>query len=935
MSSISFDNIYLIFLAIPLIVLFTVPFVLAVRKDNRNGHNIASFALHIVMALVIAFAATTPTITTVLTQTEVYVVADVSYSARKNLDTMDNYIRNLKLPSSAKLGLVVFGNDYELVNRPDNPSKIASVKGRNVDISGTDITGALEYTGTLFSNNVLKRIVLITDGRDSDLSDGYALKRAVDKLEMQNIKVDAIYLDDNIPEGSEEVQLSYVEYTQNAYLAGRETVNAVVQSGTAANAILNLYRGEKHISRRAVSLEAGVNNIAFDLDTSEAGSFDYRITVESEKDTSELNNACSFTQTVSDELRVLFISGIWEQSTAAAARYGEKVTLDIFDFDDSELTNPLKVLEKNQFKNRNETEKLKIYWSDSDIQQNFPFSIEALCKYDEIVLSDVDIMTLPNYTEFVRCVDTVVSAYGKSFITLGNLGIQNREYIELKQLEDMLPVRFGNSDNDPRIFTLVIDASRSMEMISHLIVAKQVSKALVNLLKPDDQLCIVTFAPDVKISQAPKPLREFAEGEISEILDNIDAEHGTLIGKGLQKAYEFLVNLESSDKQVMLFTDGLTYSDEADNPIEVARNMYGSGIVTSVFDVGRQGDRQDGSEINPDPTATAAKEMLKKVAEEGHGKYFYSNNLENMDEVTFGQIADVFTESVIERETPVTIQRRTDDILENIITDENGGITGLPDVSGYVYGTAKASANTVLAVEHERGNGTVAKPLYAYWKYGNGKVACFTSGFEGDWIQNWTDAGISEEFFDNLIDTNIPAERHVNPFTVTLTNEGKYTSVMLTPGLVHYGVQASVEVTLPDGTKKNQQMSFNASYYYALVDTSETGRYEFAILYDYNTVSPEIFVVHVDYKTEYDEFAVYDASQLHRALDGRGTVSTDGVLDLRNIEDEVGKITVGLAIPLFILCAVLYLADVVIRKLKWEDITSFFGLNKDKRGKKS
>ena len=936
MSSISFGNIYLILLAIPLIAAFTVPFALAVRKDNRNGHNVASFVLHIVLALVIGFAATAPAVTIKLTQTEVYVVADVSYSARKNLDTVDSYISDLSLPSGAKLGLVVFGNDYKLLNRAGKPSKISSVKDSGVDISGTDIVGALEYTGTLFSDNAVKKIVLITDGRQTDRTDNYALRRAVDGLAARNISVDAIYLDGNLKEGSEEVQLSYVDYTQSAFVGAREKVTAVVQSGTDANANLYLYRGEERIdSVVGRRLSAGITYVDFELDTSVEGSFDYRITVEAERDSSALNNTCSFTQKVTKDLKILFVSGEWDQVTKAVQRYGDKVAIDVFDFDDSEVNNPVQRLVKTQFKNKNESDTVKIYWSDGEIRDNFPYSIEALCKYDEIILSDVDIMQLPSYTEFVRCVDIAVSAYGKSFITSGNLGIQNREYIELKQLEDMLPVRFGNSENDPRIFTLVLDISRSMDMISHLVVAKQVCTSLVSLLRPEDQLCIITFAPDVKVSQAPKPIKDFAEGEISGILDGIESEHGTLIGKGLQAAYDFLSNLQSSDKQVMLLSDGLTYSDEADDPVSVAKNMYESGIVTSVFDVGRQGDKQDGSGDNPNLTATAARNMLKNVAREGHGNYYYSNNLESMDEITFGQMADIITNSVIEKQTAVTVQRRTDGVLEDIITDESGAIVPLPDVMGYVYGTAKSSANTVLSVEHEAANRTVARPLYAHWGYGNGRVACFTSSFGGDWMKEWDEGGVSEKFFGNLIDTNIPSRRHKNPYTVTMTDGGKYTQIVLTPGLVHFDASASVNVTFPDGTIERVPMSFNASYYSAAVETFGEGRYEFEIEYGYGAVEREIYVVYVDYKSEYDEFAPFDATALHNAIDGRGRVSTDGKLDLSDAENSVRKVRVDLALPLFITAAVLFLADVVIRKLKWEDVVSFFGLNKKNGGKKS
>ena len=49
MNSISFVNVYLLFIALPLAALLTVPFVLAVKRDNLNGHNIASFVLHILI----------------------------------------------------------------------------------------------------------------------------------------------------------------------------------------------------------------------------------------------------------------------------------------------------------------------------------------------------------------------------------------------------------------------------------------------------------------------------------------------------------------------------------------------------------------------------------------------------------------------------------------------------------------------------------------------------------------------------------------------------------------------------------------------------------------------------------------------------------------------------------------------------------------------
>ena len=175
MNNISFANPYLLLIAVPLVVLFTVPFCIAVRKDNANAHNITSQVLHILMAFIIAFAAAGTTITAVLTETDVYVVADVSYSANKNLDLIDKYIKDISLPGNAKIGLVCFGKDYKLVSDLGSKSKLASVKNSGVDDTETNIAEALSYAGTLFEDDVIKRIVLITDGKQTDETDSYAV----------------------------------------------------------------------------------------------------------------------------------------------------------------------------------------------------------------------------------------------------------------------------------------------------------------------------------------------------------------------------------------------------------------------------------------------------------------------------------------------------------------------------------------------------------------------------------------------------------------------------------------------------------------------------------------------------------------------------------------------------------------------------------------
>ena len=68
---------------------------------------------------------------------------------------------------------------------------------------------------------------------------------------------------------------------------------------------------------------------------------------------------------------------------------------------------------------------------------------------------------------------------------------------------------------------------------------------------------------------------------------------------------------------------------------------------------------------------------------------------------------------------------------------------------------------------------------------------------------------------------------------------------------------------------------------------------------------------------------------LHKAIGANGKVSENGKLTIVNDDKEVGLYNLSLNLPLLSACVALYAVDIAVRKLKWEDIRSFF-----KRGKK-
>ena len=87
MNNISFDNPWLLLVALPLILVVIIPFAVAVKRDNLNVHNVASLGLHIVMCVCVTLAFAGMTYEAVITETNVYILADVSYSSEHSLET--------------------------------------------------------------------------------------------------------------------------------------------------------------------------------------------------------------------------------------------------------------------------------------------------------------------------------------------------------------------------------------------------------------------------------------------------------------------------------------------------------------------------------------------------------------------------------------------------------------------------------------------------------------------------------------------------------------------------------------------------------------------------------------------------------------------------------------------------------------------------------
>ena len=163
------------------------------------------------------------------------------YSSSRSHEEIDGYIKDLEanLPENSSLGVVCFGKDCSILTMPGG--EIKSVSEAKVDESGTDIVSALTYTAGLFKGDTLKRIVIITDGGDTESESKSSIAQTVENITESGIRVDAIFIDTSLKEGEGEIQLLSVEHSDTAYLSRESEARFMINSAKDADTVVSLF----------------------------------------------------------------------------------------------------------------------------------------------------------------------------------------------------------------------------------------------------------------------------------------------------------------------------------------------------------------------------------------------------------------------------------------------------------------------------------------------------------------------------------------------------------------------------------------------------------------------------------------------------------------------------------------------------------------------
>jgi hypothetical protein len=322
--SVQFLNPWLLFALIPAIALTLFPFFRLPAQHRRTRNRVVSLAIHLLVLTLcvgllsgVSFSADS-----VSKKSDVILVADVSASNQTSVEKMNDFIKAVIDGSNGdyNIGVVTFANGQVYAAKLGRD--IGRVYGDYVaaakpDGSATDIASALNYAKSLLANPGEGRIILMTDGRETD---GKAL--AVTKAIAQSgVRIDAVYFSPAKYEN--EVQIVSVTVPAHVSAGVNIQVTVTMRSAAAGAAVLTLSDNGRQRDERSVTLSGGTDIFVFDYAFDALKLHELYVTIQSAGDAIPQNNGYYSFVNIEVSTNVLILDGTGNEAGKLSALLSE------------------------------------------------------------------------------------------------------------------------------------------------------------------------------------------------------------------------------------------------------------------------------------------------------------------------------------------------------------------------------------------------------------------------------------------------------------------------------------------------------------------------------------------------------------------------------------------------------------------------------------
>ena len=660
-----------------------------------------------------------------------------------------------EMPDKNQAGIVVFGADAQ-IEQFVSEKKIFTGFQSEVTAAATNLEQAVQTALALFPDKSARRLVLLTDGSENEGNINDLISSfAGSDVELKVVKYDSFV--------EKEVYVSNVVLPDVIHQGDQFQVKADIYSTEAIRATVSLYSGRTLKGQKDVVLQKGNNQLVFSDEGVEGGLKSYRVTVEAEEDTVSVNNTYSAFTTVEARPKLLVVEGAKGESDAFLP------ILESCNYD-YEVVTPSGV----------------------------PVKISDMTQYQSMILLDVYADDLRN--GFLDTLETYVKDYAGGVIAIGGENSFALGNYKNTPLETVLPVSMeleGEKQAPKLAMVMVIDHSGSMSSpstdrnnITCMDIAKQAAVHSLDSLREIDEVGVLAFDDGYTWSA---PLQQVTDtDEVISKISGIESAGGTSIYPALNEAVKKIKESDAALKHIVLLTDG---QDGYRRYEDVLETMEENGITLSTVAVGTEADS----------------ETLKWLAEDGGGRYYYSDASTALPRI-FAQEVYLSVKSYLVNEefTPVIVNSH--EIIQDIFTE------GCPSMLGYIAATPKSTATVILQSERE-------DPILSVWQYGLGKTVAWNSDGTNQWTRNFAGWDNYAALWRNMIDWTISNTELGND---SLQVKQEASSAVITYETQDYSAQTSISaiVTGEDGTQQEVTLKAAApGVYKAEVPLDETGVY--------------------------------------------------------------------------------------------------------------
>ena len=512
-------------------------------------------------------------------------LADISDSISDDgLTKATDYVNeSLKLQSgNQQAGLVAFTDKAEVVrallkngDASDTELELTEIKKAWLDADEnagdtTNIAQAIETAWGIFPANANKRIVLITDGVETQ---GDAIHAGL-RGKGFGVQIDTVPI---YPNDDPEVMLERIDAPAQVKQGAPFNVEVLIHSNHEDVAEIRLFKNKFEVAKQEVRLEKGENRVVFTETVMESGTLTYDAICRTTKDTRYDNNRALGIVAVTGKPKVLLIDENESQARyLARALEDAKIRVDV--------RNGLGV----------------------------PNELADLQNYELVIFSDVPANRLTqNQMELIR---TYVQDLGGGFMMLGSENSFGLGGYYKTPIEEILPVRTDTEkkkETPSLAMVLVIDKSGSMGGIK-IELAKEASRAAVELLGRRDKIGVVAF------DGSPFWISEMHDASDKQYLSNqigsITAGGGTNLYPALEQAYFALTETTAKLKHVIVLSDGQSQDGDW---YGIASAMRADRITVSTVGIG------SGADMN----------LLGNLANWGGGREYFTQDPYNIPQI--------------------------------------------------------------------------------------------------------------------------------------------------------------------------------------------------------------------------------------------------------------------------------------------------------------